>query len=79
MFVGLAAETGESGDRGRELGDLSESDGRVEFCAADMLKDSFGLAAERAAYMVTTRVDSIWRLEDGIEDKFGSWEGPIYF
>lgn len=58
LFVGLAAETGERGDRGRELGDLSESDGRVGFCAAEMLKDSLGLAVERAAYMATTQVYS---------------------
>lgn len=52
MLDGLAVETGERGDRGSALGDLSESDGRVVFCAAEMFKDSAGLAAERAAYIV---------------------------
>lgn len=47
MAVGLAAWTGESGERGIDiaLGDLSDRDGRVTFCAAEMLKDSLGLAA----------------------------------
>jgi len=52
LLVGLAAETGERGDRGIALGVLSESDGRVGFCAAEIFKDSAGRAAERAAYMV---------------------------
>ena len=52
MLVGLAAEIGETGVRGRALGDLSDSDGRGTFCAAEMLKDSFGLTT-RAVYIVT--------------------------
>lgn len=56
MLVGLAAETGERGDRGIALGVLSESDGRVVFCAAEIFNCSAGLAAERAAYIVATRI-----------------------
>lgn len=57
MAVGLAAETGERGERGMDiaLGDLSDRDGRVTFCAAEMLKDSLGLAA----YMLATE---FWRV-----------------
>jgi len=47
MVVGLAAEIGEAGARGRALGDLSDSVGRVVFWAAEILKESFGFM-ERA-------------------------------
>lgn len=53
MLVGLAAEIGESGDRGIALGDLSERDGRVVICAVEILKDGLGPAAVRAAYIVS--------------------------
>lgn len=71
MLVGLAADTGERGDRGIALGVLSENDGRVVLCAAEMFKDSAGLAAERAAYIVDF-IDAVrgGQLEK-IEDKFG--------
>lgn len=39
------------GVRGPNPGDLSDSEGLEEFCAAGMLKDSIGLAA-RVAYMM---------------------------
>jgi hypothetical protein len=52
MLDGLAAEIGETGVRGRALGDLSDSDGRGAFCTAEMLRDSFGLTT-RAVYIVT--------------------------
>lgn len=45
-----AAGDGEMGVRGATPGDLRDNDERV-FCAAEMLKDSLGLAA-RAAYIV---------------------------
>lgn len=47
MVVGLAAEIGETGVRGRALGDLSDNVGRVVFCAAEILRESFGFM-ERA-------------------------------
>ena len=49
MAVGLAVDTGEIGVRGTGPGDLSESDGRGVVCAAEMLKESFGREAARAA------------------------------
>lgn len=52
MLVGLAAEMGEMGVRGRALGDLSDREGRVTFCAAEMLKESFGFMARAVLYMV---------------------------
>jgi hypothetical protein len=42
MAVGLAAEIGETGVRGMGPGDLSDSVGLVVFCAAEILKESFG-------------------------------------
>lgn len=51
MLVGLAAEMGEMGVRGRALGDLSDREGRVTFCAAEMLKESFGFMARAVLYM----------------------------
>lgn len=61
MAVGLAAETGESGERGIDiaLGDFSDREGRVTFCAAEMLKDSLGLAA----YMLT-RISEVESFEN---------------
>lgn len=55
MAVGLAVWTGERGERGIDiaLGDLSDSDGRVTFCAAEMLKDNLGLAA----YILTDKTE----------------------
>lgn len=70
MLVGLAAETGESGDRGIAHGDLSERDGRVVFCAAEMLRDSLGLAAVRAAYIVAMETVRIWQLDDRRQTRF---------
>lgn len=48
--VGLMGE-GEIGVRGVRPGDFNDSEGREAFCAAEMLKESLGLAA-RVAYMI---------------------------
>lgn len=58
MLVGLAAEIGETGVRGRALGDLSDSDGRGAFCTAEMLKDSFGLTTRAVAVYIVTDEES---------------------
>lgn len=58
MLDGLAADIGEIGVRGKALGDLrvigdlSGKDGRVAFCAAEMLKDSFGFIIRAELYMM---------------------------
>jgi hypothetical protein len=51
LTVGLAAETGEIGVRGRP-GDLRDSAGRGALVVVAMLRESLGLT-ERAAYMLT--------------------------
>jgi hypothetical protein len=53
LLVGLAAEMGEMGVRGRALGDFSDNEGRVAFCAAEMLKDSFGFMTRAVLYILT--------------------------
>ena len=58
MLVGLAAEIGDTGVRGRVLGDLSDSDGRGTFCAAEMLKDSFGLTTRAVVVYIVTNEES---------------------
>lgn len=58
MLVGLATETGEIGVRGIAPGDFNDKDGRGEFCAAEMLSDSLGLAAERAALYMIARMSA---------------------
>jgi hypothetical protein len=58
LLVGLAAEIGETGVRGRALGDLSDSDGRGTFCAAEMLKDSFGLTTRAVVVYIVTDEES---------------------
>lgn len=54
MVVGLAAAIGETGVRGRALGDLSDSVGRVVFCAAEILKESFGFMERAPAVSIVT-------------------------
>jgi hypothetical protein len=58
LLVGLDAEIGETGVRGRALGDLSDSDGRGTFCAAEMLKDSFGLTTRAVVVYIVTDEES---------------------
>lgn len=53
LVLGLAADTGEIGVRGIAPGDLRDSDGRGAVCAAEMLKESLGRVAARAAYILT--------------------------
>lgn len=60
MLVGLAAETGEIGVRGRALGDLSDNVGRGAFCTAEMLRDNFGLTTRAVVvYIVTDKESTI--------------------
>lgn len=65
MLVGLAAKIGETGVRGRALGDLSDSVGRGAFCTAEMLKDSFGLTTRAVVVYIVTDEEST-KVEDVI-------------
>lgn len=53
LLVGLAVDIGEMGVRTIALGDFSDKEGRVAFCAAEMLKDSFGFMTRAELYITT--------------------------